>query len=150
MSQYRSLPTVVDSTARGPNASPLHSMRILGEAVSSLGNVSSKISSRGTGSPRERTTEDKVTGQQDRDRPRKRVKTRAENGVSGKERTEKGSSVVDAREMVSGSHPCYMKETEADHDLSRYQISAYCDELCDLAEGTGQSPFSSLDLRAKP
>lgn len=103
-SQYRSPPAVNESMPRGSNASPLHSMRVLGEAVPSLASTSSKIMSKGMGSMRDRAQEERMSVQQDRDRPRKRAKTKVGNGGSGRDGMGKGSNVVDAREMVSHSY----------------------------------------------
>ncbi|KAH8080932.1 hypothetical protein HD553DRAFT_109856 [Filobasidium floriforme] len=123
------LNTAVHSTGV-PNASPLLTMRALGEAVPSLPATSSKGLSRNTGAGSGTSDRDR---ERDRDRPRKRAKTRSGigtgngngNGGPVKAGTSKEASVVDAKEM----------------------ISAYCDELCHLAEGTVQGDSMTDSLR---
>jgi hypothetical protein len=116
--QYQPTPMMTfaePTTSRVTNASPLHSMWVLEEAVPLLpASGSSKTSSRGPGSLRERERdgdlEDELVGQQDRDRdrdrdrPRKRAKTRTGTGTGDVNwGTSKEASVVHAREMVSST-----------------------------------------------
>ena len=86
-----------------------------------------------SGSTRDKQVEGHPPSSEDRNRPRKRTKTRVDAAGIDKENTSRVLSSSDVRDRVSNIGSPYYRLKLIYVIVS--QISTYCDELCDLAEG---------------